>query len=67
MYYLLQNCICHLTFAFPNLVQPHWCDLDVNQHVNNVKYIGWMLEVIMYEVLILIEFFVLIYLKMLLA
>ncbi|KAM0944849.1 putative oleoyl-[acyl-carrier-protein] hydrolase [Dioscorea sansibarensis] len=23
---------------------PHWGDLDVNQHVNNVKYISWMLE-----------------------
>jgi hypothetical protein len=27
--------------------QPRWWgDLDVNQHVNNVKYIGWILEVI---------------------
>uniref|UniRef100_A0A0D3F865 Acyl-[acyl-carrier-protein] hydrolase n=1 Tax=Oryza barthii TaxID=65489 RepID=A0A0D3F865_9ORYZ len=24
---------------------PRWGDLDVNQHVNNVKYIGWILEV----------------------
>lgn len=23
---------------------PRWSDLDVNQHVNNVKYIGWLLE-----------------------
>ncbi|KAL0552811.1 hypothetical protein IC582_011938 [Cucumis melo] len=23
---------------------PKWSDLDVNQHVNNVKYIGWILE-----------------------
>ncbi|KAI0487861.1 hypothetical protein KFK09_027684 [Dendrobium nobile] len=23
---------------------PRWADLDVNQHVNNVKYIGWILE-----------------------
>ncbi|TXG61342.1 hypothetical protein EZV62_012705 [Acer yangbiense] len=23
---------------------PRWSDLDVNQHVNNVKYIGWILE-----------------------
>ncbi|XP_020269658.1 palmitoyl-acyl carrier protein thioesterase, chloroplastic-like isoform X2 [Asparagus officinalis] len=23
---------------------PRWNDLDVNQHVNNVKYIGWLLE-----------------------
>ncbi|VAI77854.1 unnamed protein product [Triticum turgidum subsp. durum] len=24
---------------------PRWADLDINQHVNNVKYIGWILEV----------------------
>ncbi|ONK56157.1 uncharacterized protein A4U43_C10F4730 [Asparagus officinalis] len=23
---------------------PRWNDMDVNQHVNNVKYIGWILE-----------------------
>ncbi|KAI3524549.1 hypothetical protein L1887_03207 [Cichorium endivia] len=23
---------------------PRWSDLDFNQHVNNVKYIGWILE-----------------------
>uniref|UniRef100_D2E6T0 Acyl-[acyl-carrier-protein] hydrolase n=1 Tax=Macadamia tetraphylla TaxID=512563 RepID=D2E6T0_9MAGN len=23
---------------------PRWNDLDVNQHVNNVRYIGWILE-----------------------
>ncbi|XP_047083919.1 palmitoyl-acyl carrier protein thioesterase, chloroplastic-like [Lolium rigidum] len=23
---------------------PRWADLDINQHVNNVKYIGWILE-----------------------
>ncbi|CAL9091373.1 unnamed protein product [Musa acuminata var. zebrina] len=23
---------------------PRWGDLDINQHVNNVKYIGWILE-----------------------
>ncbi|KAJ4958234.1 hypothetical protein NE237_025345 [Protea cynaroides] len=23
---------------------PRWNDLDVNQHVNNVKYLGWILE-----------------------
>ncbi|KAI9117165.1 hypothetical protein K1719_011331 [Acacia pycnantha] len=25
-------------------LSPRWTDLDVNQHVNNVKYIGWILE-----------------------
>ncbi|KAL1291285.1 hypothetical protein HN51_059835 [Arachis hypogaea] len=25
-------------------LSPRWSDLDVNQHVNNVKYIGWLLE-----------------------
>ncbi|KAJ6802522.1 palmitoyl-acyl carrier protein thioesterase, chloroplastic-like [Iris pallida] len=28
-----------------NGLTPRWSDLDVNQHVNNVKYIGWILEV----------------------
>lgn len=23
---------------------PRWGDLDINQHVNNVKYIGWIIE-----------------------
>eukprot|EP01018_Ginkgo_biloba_P038553 Gb_07469 [translate_table: standard] len=23
---------------------PKWSDLDMNQHVNNVKYVGWILE-----------------------
>ncbi|PAN04670.1 hypothetical protein PAHAL_1G082800 [Panicum hallii] len=23
---------------------PRWADLDLNQHVNNVRYIGWILE-----------------------
>ncbi|CAN6456296.1 unnamed protein product [Victoria cruziana] len=26
-------------------LMPRWYDLDVNQHVNNVKYINWILEV----------------------
>lgn len=30
---------------FSQNLQPRWSDLDVNQHVNNVKYIGWILEV----------------------
>ncbi|XP_078432320.1 fatty acyl-ACP thioesterases B [Wolffia australiana] len=25
-------------------LKPRWSDLDINQHVNNVKYIGWVLE-----------------------
>lgn len=45
------GCILSLFF------QPRWSDLDVNQHVNNVKYIGWILEVIFfYWTLILISF-----------
>nr|CAB3466952.1 unnamed protein product [Digitaria exilis] len=31
-------------FIRKGLTQPKWGDLDVNQHVNNVKYIGWILE-----------------------
>ncbi|KAJ0523358.1 putative oleoyl-[acyl-carrier-protein] hydrolase [Helianthus annuus] len=27
-----------------NGIMPRWSDLDMNQHVNNVKYIGWILE-----------------------
>uniref|UniRef100_Q9FQY0 Acyl-[acyl-carrier-protein] hydrolase n=1 Tax=Iris germanica TaxID=34205 RepID=Q9FQY0_IRIGE len=27
-----------------NGLTPRWSDLDVNQHVKNVKYIGWILE-----------------------
>lgn len=30
---------------------PRWNDMDANQHVNNVKYIGWMLESVPIEVL----------------
>lgn len=25
-------------------LKPRWSDLDINQHVNNAKYIGWILE-----------------------
>ncbi|XP_064974493.1 palmitoyl-acyl carrier protein thioesterase, chloroplastic-like isoform X2 [Musa acuminata AAA Group] len=31
--------------------QPRWSDMDVNQHVNNVKYIGWILESVPMNVL----------------
>lgn len=30
---------------------PRWSDMDVNQHVNNVKYIGWILESVPLDVL----------------
>ncbi|AES73040.1 putative oleoyl-[acyl-carrier-protein] hydrolase [Medicago truncatula] len=30
---------------------PRWNDMDVNQHVNNVKYIGWILESVPIKVL----------------
>jgi fatty acyl-ACP thioesterase B len=42
-------CFCNVTrflMWFHYLQQPKWNDLDVNQHVNNVKYIGWILEVV---------------------
>ncbi|KAK7350714.1 hypothetical protein VNO77_09613 [Canavalia gladiata] len=32
-------------------IVPRWNDIDVNQHVNNVKYIGWILESVAKEVL----------------
>ncbi|KAL6559620.1 hypothetical protein OROGR_004737 [Orobanche gracilis] len=30
---------------------PRWSDMDANQHVNNVKYIGWLLESVHINVL----------------
>ncbi|KAL9422560.1 hypothetical protein AB3S75_034770 [Citrus x aurantiifolia] len=30
---------------------PRWSDMDANQHVNNVKYIGWILESVPIHVL----------------
>ena len=34
------------TFTLPaSWLQPRRTDLDMNQHVNNVKYINWMMEV----------------------
>ncbi|XP_024976339.1 palmitoyl-acyl carrier protein thioesterase, chloroplastic-like [Cynara cardunculus var. scolymus] len=30
---------------------PSWSDMDANQHVNNVKYIGWILESVPMKVL----------------
>ncbi|KAJ1417888.1 HotDog domain superfamily [Sesbania bispinosa] len=32
-------------------IAPSWNDMDANQHVNNVKYIGWILESVPAEVL----------------
>ncbi|KAL6581147.1 hypothetical protein OROMI_007070 [Orobanche minor] len=32
-------------------MQPRWSDMDANQHVNNVKYIGWLLESVPINVL----------------
>ncbi|CAL9128965.1 unnamed protein product [Musa acuminata var. zebrina] len=32
-------------------LEPRWSDMDVNQHVNNVKYIGWILESVPMNVL----------------
>jgi acyl-ACP thioesterase len=30
---------------------PKWIDLDVNRHANNVKYIGWIMESMMFSLL----------------
>ncbi|KAK8524995.1 hypothetical protein V6N13_015990 [Hibiscus sabdariffa] len=30
--------------ALGNYLQPGWNDMDMNQHVNNVKYFEWILE-----------------------
>ncbi|XVF54719.1 hypothetical protein PTKIN_Ptkin05aG0203700 [Pterospermum kingtungense] len=32
-------------------LEPRWSDIDANQHVNNVKYIGWILESVPMNVL----------------
>ncbi|XWS60240.1 hypothetical protein CRYUN_Cryun07bG0018900 [Craigia yunnanensis] len=32
-------------------LEPRWSDIDANQHVNNVKYIGWILESVPIDVL----------------
>ncbi|XWS51444.1 hypothetical protein CRYUN_Cryun12cG0177000 [Craigia yunnanensis] len=32
-------------------LEPTWSDIDANQHVNNVKYIGWILESVQMDVL----------------
>ncbi|KAI3803273.1 hypothetical protein L1987_31423 [Smallanthus sonchifolius] len=33
-----------------NGLMPRWSDLDINQHVNNAKYIGWILESVPYSI-----------------
>ncbi|XWS37093.1 hypothetical protein CRYUN_Cryun19dG0013200 [Craigia yunnanensis] len=40
-----------LSIAFSLAIQPRWSDIDANQHVNNVKYIGWILESVLMDVL----------------
>ncbi|KAG0498947.1 hypothetical protein HPP92_003638 [Vanilla planifolia] len=32
------------TQYYKNGIVSHWGDLDMNQHINSVKYIGWILE-----------------------
>nr|GEW72566.1 palmitoyl-acyl carrier protein thioesterase, chloroplastic-like [Tanacetum cinerariifolium] len=32
-------------------IAPSWSDMDANQHINNVKYIGWILESVPLKVL----------------
>ena len=34
-----------LSVCLLDFIQPRRGDLDMNKHVNNVTYIGWMLEV----------------------
>ncbi|XP_076919504.1 palmitoyl-acyl carrier protein thioesterase, chloroplastic-like [Bidens hawaiensis] len=34
-----------------NGIKPRWSDLDINQHVNNAKYFGWILESVPYSIL----------------
>jgi hypothetical protein len=36
---------CHGFVSWVLFLQPRLNDMDMNQHVNNVKYIGWVLEV----------------------
>ncbi|XP_027359968.1 palmitoyl-acyl carrier protein thioesterase, chloroplastic-like [Abrus precatorius] len=40
-----------ITKTFRSGIAPKWNDMDVNEHVNNVKYIGWILESMPREVL----------------
>uniref|UniRef100_A0A251V485 Putative acyl-ACP thioesterase, HotDog domain protein n=1 Tax=Helianthus annuus TaxID=4232 RepID=A0A251V485_HELAN len=39
-----ENCQNLMRILRTMSVMPKWSDLDVNQHVNNVKYVGWILE-----------------------
>nr|GEZ33294.1 palmitoyl-acyl carrier protein thioesterase, chloroplastic [Tanacetum cinerariifolium] len=34
----------NLIWVMTKVQMPRWSDLDLNLHVNNVKYIGWILE-----------------------
>lgn len=42
---LVEVLIKIIFYFFLNVLQPRRADLDMNQHVNNVTYIGWVLEV----------------------
>lgn len=44
-HYLVALLSSILTQYLSTFLQPRRSDLDMNQHVNNVKYIGWMMEV----------------------
>ncbi|KAI3904874.1 hypothetical protein MKW92_037593 [Papaver armeniacum] len=45
------NPLPQLTLFLCTKLQPRWSDMDANQDVNNVKYIGWILESVPINVL----------------
>lgn len=61
MFFSIFSCMAYILCL--DCCQPKWSDLDVNLHVNNVKYVGWILEVnifllsclLLYEVTLLLE------------